>query len=346
MSLSLGRFLLYAPNVHTGGGFVLLQAILRSWPSDLPFFAWLDVRAQPTLDLPDNFKVEWVSPSFSSRLKSEINLANEGASNDRVLCFHGLPPLLRNRAKIIVFLQNRNYLGLVPLKDFTWRTRQRLRFEQMLTRKLIDRCSEYWVQTPSMARELKKVYGEKSFSVRVLAFSQSLPLIDRSEKVLWDFLYPADGEAHKNHRSLVQAWVLLSQNGCKPSLALTLTLRDVSLIQWIEKQITAYGLSITILGHLPFDELVSVYGKSRALIFPSISESFGLPLIEARQTGLPILASELDFVRDVCEPVQTFDPNSPTSIARAVRRFIGEVDIPLNPVSPSEFLTAVRVGLI
>jgi glycosyltransferase involved in cell wall biosynthesis len=189
------------------------------------------------------------------------------------------------------------------------------------------------------------VYGKKSFPVHVLAFSQSLPLIDQSERVHWDFLYPADGESHKNHRCLVEAWVLLSQNGCKPSLALTLTVRDAFLLNWIEKQITAYGLNIAILGHLPYDEMVSAYGKSSALIFPSISESFGLPLIEARQAGLPILASELDYVRDVCEPVQTFDPNSPTSIARAVRRFIGEVEIPLHPVSASEFITAVRAGL-
>lgn len=344
MSSRKARFLLYAPNVHTGGGFVLLQSILRSWPKDLSFFAWLDVRAYDRVELPENGKVEWVSPSFSSRLKSEFNLAREGSSSDRVLCFHGLPPLLRNRARIVIFQQNRNYLGLVPLKIFSWRTRQRLRLEQTVAHMFRGRCSEYWVQTPSMARDLKRWYGEDPVSISVLPFSQAIPPIVQSENVHWDFLYPADGEAHKNHRCLVEAWVLLAQNGCKPSLALTLSSRDESLVAWIEEQITAYALSIAILGYLPYDKLLSAYGKSRALIFPSIGESFGLPLIEARQAGLPIVASELDFVRDVCEPVETFYPNSPTSIARAVRRFIRDSELPIHPVSASEFLNAVRGG--
>ena len=45
-------------------------------------------------------------------------------------------------------------------------------------------------------------------------------------------------------------------------------------------------------------------------------------LLEARALGVPVLAPERDYVRDVCEPRQTFDPASPRSIADAVRRFL------------------------
>jgi len=62
--------------------------------------------------------------------------------------------------------------------------------------------------------------------------------------------------------------------------------------------------------------------ESGAMIFASLTESFGLPLIEATRLGLPIVAPELDYVRDVCLPAQTFDPSSALSIARAVRRFL------------------------
>jgi len=46
-------------------------------------------------------------------------------------------------------------------------------------------------------------------------------------------------------------------------------------------------------------------------------------LVEARQACLSVLASELDYVRDVLDPDQSFDPNSKVSIARAVKRFFG-----------------------
>lgn len=340
-----GRLLLYAPNVHTGGGLVLLQSLLNSWPQNLSIVAWLDIRAQDILKLKNTAKVQWVSASISSRLKSELTLAREASVDDCVFCFHGLPPLIPINSLIYIFLQNRLYIQSLSLRGYSWQTRQRLRFEKTVAFLLRTRCACYWVQTPSMARDLKLWFGKKSVSIRVLPFSQPIVHATPSESAQWDFLYVADGEAHKNHRCLVEAWVLLAQQGNKPSLALTLTKRDESLFAWIDKQIATHELKISNLGQMPHDKLLSLYGQSKALIFPSLSESFGLPLIEARQAGLPILASELDFVRDVCEPVQTFDPASPTSIARAVRRFIGQADLPINPVGAAEFLNALLGSL-
>ena len=335
------NFILYAPNVHTGGGFVLLQSLLKSWSEDFFLVALLDVRARDRLELPVNSKVKWVSPTLGSRIRSEFTLSKLSSPEHLILCFHGLPPLVRNSAKVLIFQQNRNYLGLVGLESFAWRTRLRLLFEQSVAYLFRGRGNEYLVQTPSMARSLKQWYGEKPVIIRVLPFTQLYSQIVSELQSNFDFLYVADGEAHKNHRRLIDAWVLLAQQGLKPSLALTLSSRDEPLLIWIQEQIEAHGLIIFNIGQMPHEKLLRIYSQSKALIFPSVSESFGLPLIEARLARLPIVASELDFVRDVCEPVQTFDPNSPTSIARAVKRFIGAADLPLTPLGAAEFLSAV-----
>jgi glycosyltransferase involved in cell wall biosynthesis len=92
---------------------------------------------------------------------------------------------------------------------------------------------------------------------------------------------------------------------------------------------------------LSSDEVADLYQSSSALIYPSKTESFGLPLIEAAQYKLPILAAELDYVRDVVVPVETFDPNSPVSIARAVRRFLGNAEPTIQIHSAEEFLEEV-----
>ena len=44
--------------------------------------------------------------------------------------------------------------------------------------------------------------------------------------------------------------------------------------------------------------------------------------MEAKFLNLPIIASEKDYVRDILDPVETFDPNCPHSISRAVKRFL------------------------
>ena len=107
-----------------------------------------------------------------------------------------------------------------------------------------------------------------------------------------------------------------------PKLALTLSNDHKDEINNINALVKKYHIKVDNLGYVDFNKVLSLYSDSRALIFPSFMESFGLPLIEAKQLGLPILAPELDYVRDICSPEETFDPSSDISIARAVKKFL------------------------
>lgn len=46
--------------------------------------------------------------------------------------------------------------------------------------------------------------------------------------------------------------------------------------------------------------LLEKYQQARALVFPSLDEGFGIPLLEAMSTGTPVLASDLPVHREVC----------------------------------------------
>lgn len=340
------RLVLHAPNVHTGGGLVLLQALLSGWErKDIELTLILDQRAGQRLVIPVGGRATWVPTTARARLAAEMTLQQHANVPDcLVLCFHGLPPLLPNRAKNIVFQQNRNYLGLNPLSEFSGRTRIRLLVERMLSKAFRHRVSKYVVQTPTMQRELEHWFRSgrtdtKGPDAAVLPFMQ-FPIEASAvpaAQAHWDFSYVADGEAHKNHRNLLAAWILLAQEGMRPSLALTLTKRDDRLAQEIDEAVRIHRLSITNLMELSRAEIFRLYEDSRALIFPSTSESFGLPLIEATRAGIPIIASELDYVRDVCTPDQTFDPRSPTSIARAVKRYLKVIEADPELLTPAEF---------
>jgi glycosyltransferase involved in cell wall biosynthesis len=156
------------------------------------------------------------------------------------------------------------------------------------------------------------------------------------------FLYVASGEPHKNHRNLVEAWILLAEEGISPSLRLTLDKNRFSdLCGWIEDRIKNFGLNVTNVGSISAQDLDRVYKESLALIYPSDFESLGLPLIEARCAGLPILAAERDYVRDAVDPEETFDPGSPVSIARAVKRFLEIPEKPLPVMDAREWLSKI-----
>ena len=323
---------------------MLLRSLLQECRNFDALSVTLDERARPQLRVPAHVSVRWVSANLYSRLSAEISLLKSVRPCDVVFCFHGLPPLLPTKSRVTVFLQNRLYLDEQLSPDFNWKIRLRLTCERLASRLLRSHVSNYIVQTPSMQRQAlqwMRARDKNAISTPVSV----VPFVDLFESSgpcdvvsrQWDFVYVASGDAHKNHRRLLAAWLLLAQAGIRPSLALTLSKWDSALQQEIATVAGQNSLLITDLGMLSRADVLALYGTARALIFPSTSESFGLPLIEATRAGLPIIAGELDFVRDVCEPVQTFDPTSAESIARAVKRFLEVPESPLVLRTPAQF---------
>ena len=77
--------------------------------------------------------------------------------------------------------------------------------------------------------------------------------------------------------------------------------------------------NIIFLKHVTDSQLKSMYLNARALIFPSIYEGFGLPLLEAMYNGCPIIASNSASIPEVCgDYADYFDPHSENEIKNAI----------------------------
>ncbi|MEL6750330.1 MAG: glycosyltransferase [Pseudomonadota bacterium] len=339
------RLVLYAPNAHIGGSLVLLQGLLQGWYADPPLLAYLDQRAKNKLLLKKNIEVNWVKPTLWSRFCAEISLKKTVGASDIILCLHNFLPLFSNTATNVVFFHHSLLIDRSSLRNFDAHTRLRLSIERVLLICLgRKRKATYVVQTDSMRRALNLWITRTGrtpdvWSILIIPFNPENKVISCrvNNKFKWDFIYVAHGHWHKNHHNLIAAWSLLADSGIFPSLALTLNENDRRLWDKINDVAVRKNLAICNLGSRPQTELIQSYGMARALIYPSFSESFGLPLIEASCQNLPIVASELDFVRDVCMPVETFDPHSPVSIARAVRRFLQDAEAIVPVETPAVF---------
>lgn len=326
----------HAPNVHNGGGATLLSALLKEVQGKVVLN--VDARMSLPSNISSNIHIYRIKPTIHHRLMAEIMLKKMVGHKDNVLCFGNLPPLFNLFGNVVVFLQNRYLIDNSPLTGFPLKTRLRFKIERFWLKTFYRNVSQFVVQTPTMKSVLKnRLYLDKDvhifpFVAKPDGYSRKLQQEDTKTNVDYDFVYIATGEPHKNHEKLIDAWCLLAEEGIFPSICLTLDkLRFFDLCDFIEKAQRKYQLKIKNVGSLSHNNTLALLRKSAAVIYPSKLESFGLPLIEARQVGLPILASELDYVRDVLDPEETFDPESPMSIARAVKRFvkIGEKHLPL-----------------
>ena len=330
------NLIIHAPNIHQGGGKALLLQLLRSAVMNSPYILLTDTRLR--LDqVMDHVRVLYFPPTLHGRWSAEWSLSCLAKPGDLVLCMGNLPPLLPCAGQVVVFLQNRYLVEARSFSGMSLKVKLRITMERLWLRRRIRRDMKLVVQTPSMKGAAEVTLG---VSARVLPFfTQTDQKRQSPPDRLAGFLYPATADKHKNHLNLLAAWKLLHESGVDAELHLTVDANQ-ELLETITRLQKA-GVAIVNHGYLDPAQLSDLYGRCAALIFPSLFESFGLPLLEAQSAGLPVIASELDYVRDVVIPVETFDPQSPVSIVRAVRRFLGVPEQVVVPMLPADFLREV-----
>lgn len=131
-------------------------------------------------------------------------------------------------------------------------------------------------------------------------------------------LYPAHGWPHKNHRALFEAVALLreSRDDC-PDLVLTGGGQDAA---WAEAW-GALGITECVrhLGRIPDTDLPAVYAQATLMVFPSLFEGFGLPVLEAMCCGCPVLSGETTSLPEVGgDAVVRVDATSPQALADTI----------------------------
>ena len=78
---------------------------------------------------------------------------------------------------------------------------------------------------------------------------------------------------------------------------------------------------VILLNHLTDSELAFLYQKAVAFVFPSLSEGFGLPGLEAMSLGTPVVASDIAVFHEVYREMPLyFDPHNPNELVAALKK--------------------------
>ncbi|MCG3663343.1 MAG: glycosyltransferase [Aliarcobacter butzleri] len=112
-------------------------------------------------------------------------------------------------------------------------------------------------------------------------------------------LYVSRFYPHKNHIFLVDLSKVLNENNIKHEILITV---DFSKQETLDlQQMITKDISIESIGEISQFELETYYKTSHIFIFPSNSETFGNPLIEAMKFGLPIVVPNLEYAQSIVE---------------------------------------------
>lgn len=181
--------------------------------------------------------------------------------------------------------------------------------------------------TFSVRDELIKIYGGKitdkiipiyeGVNQKMLEIKENKNL----EKKYKDFfIYVGNFYPHKNVEKLIDAFSTIS-NSFKLILIGPDDYFTLRMIQYI-KQSEARN-KVTLIKSPTLSDLIFFYKNALAIIHPSLSEGFGLPLIEAAYFNTPIIASNIPVFKELWkDKYVSFNPKDVNDIMAKIKEFI------------------------
>ena len=337
-------------SIHNGGGLVYLS-MMHSQIDKKDNLILLDYRAKDNLKPFLYASIKYYKKGllrnllvFKERLKYSMLFKRYLKENNKKeflneFYINGIPPFFRfstSNNKVNVLFQNRNlftYLNYFNNKLFF-----KLEFiiyhliHSIIINLFLKDTDNLIVQTKTMKNILSYAKPKNNIllkdsiwrniklesymeCINQLKTKNNYSCINKLRKISESsqlFFYPASLEPHKNHKILFKSFTKISE----------MKFEKIKLIVTLDKnQLPSKNRNnknIIFLGNQSNKVINEIYKIVNFLIFPSLNESLGLPLIEANLYKLPIIASDLDYVYDVCEPSLTFDPYSEEDIFKKI----------------------------
>ncbi len=309
-------YLVFDVPASSGGALTILNQYYEKAVNDEKN-NWIFIISTPELKETKNIKIlsyPWIKKSwfhrawFDLRFEKKILRKYEYAE---LITLQNVP--LKTKRKHTIYLHNALLFYDVKFNFFTefknWLYNKITRIR--IKRGLKNKHNQIIVQTNWMKKFLVLNYSYPKEKVRVIK-----PKLNEktknykytSKQGRKTFFYPADFHKFKNHEVIIKA-LLEIKRGYNYEVIFTIDETNKKAKK-IVKTVNKHDLPIKFIGQIKYDKVLELYQES-TLIFPSYLESFGLPLLEAKTIGSPIIASKKDFSIEILENydnVTFFDP--------------------------------------
>ena len=132
---------------------------------------------------------------------------------------------------------------------------------------------------------------------------------------------------YKNCDGLLRAWALARAELGDRQLAIVGAGRDEKYLASLKSLAAELGIAgdVVFVGGVPLEQTIYFYRAADVFVYPSLNETFGLPILEAMACGCPVVTSDTSAMPETAGGAAVLaDPKDPASIARAIIEAAGE----------------------
>jgi glycosyltransferase involved in cell wall biosynthesis len=127
--------------------------------------------------------------------------------------------------------------------------------------------------------------------------------------------------SYKNCHGLLRAWGMARNGLPGRQLAIVGAGRDEKYVAELHALAAELGIGddVVFVGGVPLEETVEFYRAADAFVYPSLNETFGLPILEAMACGCPVVTSDVSAMPETAGGAALLaDPKAPESLAREI----------------------------
>jgi glycosyltransferase involved in cell wall biosynthesis len=195
-------------------------------------------------------------------------------------------------------------LSKLPIKAYTVEKLKRFYFKLQVR---LFKNNQYIAQTETFKKNLKSKFNLNNVELipNPITDKINFPSDESFKRILKEksnslselkLLYVSRYYPHKNHQFLIDLAKKLGQSDFKISILITVDIN--TLPSNLRNEINQSSV-LTNIGEIEQQHLNEVYRENHLCIFPSLTETFGNGLIEAAKFGLPTIAFDLPYIKDV-----------------------------------------------
>ena len=126
---------------------------------------------------------------------------------------------------------------------------------------------------------------------------------------------------YKNCDTLLRAWRLVRHELEGRQLVIVGAERDERYADELHALVDELGITddVVFVGGIPLEETAHFYRAADLLVYPSLNETFGLPILEAMACACPVVTSDISAMPETAGGAALLaDPHDPESIGRAI----------------------------
>ncbi len=177
--------------------------------------------------------------------------------------------------------------------------------------------------------KIRVIYNAVNPQFKIINNESLLPFKNKYQLPDHFILHFGNTAPKKNTIGVLKAYSLFSSNN-KNNFTLVITDCSTDYIESLLKEIKQPELikKIHILNYIPFTEVPLLYNLAKVFLYPSLRESFGMPVVEAMACGIPVITSNTSALPEIAGGAAVLvNPGNATEIAEQINMLINEPEL-------------------